>query len=72
MDALTAFGLFAARAAPIPMVDGLARRHAEDINRRIAQLVALRRELQRALDTCGHGRVGECPVIEALAEQSAV
>ncbi|MFB0489994.1 DNA-binding transcriptional MerR regulator [Methylobacterium sp. OAE515] len=49
-------------------VDGIARRHVEDIDRRIAQLVALRRELQCALDTCGHGRVGDCHVIEALAD----
>ncbi len=52
-------------------VDGIARRHVEDIDRRIAQLVALRRELQHALDTCVRGRVGECRVIEALAEQAA-
>ncbi|MEE7465469.1 MerR family transcriptional regulator [Methylobacterium fujisawaense] len=53
---------------PCAEVDGIARRHVEDIDRRIAQLVALRRELQRALDTCGHGRVGDCHVIEALAD----
>jgi len=51
-------------------VDGIARRHVEDIDRRIAQLAALRRELQRALDMCGHGRVGDCQVIEALAGSS--
>ena len=31
----------------------------------------LRRELQHSLDACGHGKVGECRVIEALAERSA-
>jgi DNA-binding transcriptional MerR regulator len=51
---------------PCSEVDGLARRHVEDIDRRIARLVALRRELQRALDTCGRGRVGDCRVIDAL------
>jgi DNA-binding transcriptional MerR regulator len=55
---------------PCAEVDSIARRHVEDIDRRIAQLVALRRELQRSLDACGHGRVGECRVIEALAEQA--
>jgi DNA-binding transcriptional MerR regulator len=49
-------------------VDEIARRHVEDIDRRIARLVALQRELQRSLDTCGHGSVGDCHVIEALAE----
>jgi DNA-binding transcriptional MerR regulator len=56
---------------PCAEVDGMARRHVENIDRRIAQLVALRRELQRALDTCAHGRVGDCQVIEALADQPA-
>jgi DNA-binding transcriptional MerR regulator len=55
---------------PCTAVDSIARRHVEGIDRRIAQLVALRRELQRSLDACGQGRVGECRVIEALAEQA--
>ena len=53
---------------PCAEVDGIARRHVEDINRRIARLVALRRELQRSLDACGGGRVSDCRVIEALAD----
>ena len=52
---------------PCAEVDSIARRHVEDIDRRIARLGALRRELRRSLDACGHGRVGECRVIEALA-----
>lgn len=51
-------------------VDGIARRHIEDIDRRVARLVALRGELQHSLDACGHGRVRECRVIEALADQA--
>jgi DNA-binding transcriptional MerR regulator len=57
---------------PCAEVDHIARRHVDDIDRRIAQLVALRRELQRSLNVCGHGRVGECRVIEALAEKPLV
>jgi DNA-binding transcriptional MerR regulator len=53
---------------PCALVDGIARRHVADIDRRIARLVALRRELQRALDTCGHGRVSDCHVIDALTD----
>ena len=56
---------------PCAEVDSIARRHVADIDRRIAQLSALRRELQHSLDACGHDRVGECRVIEALAERSA-
>ena len=53
---------------PCADVDSIARHHVEDIDRRIAQLVSLRRELQRSLDACGHGRVSDCRVIEALAD----
>jgi DNA-binding transcriptional MerR regulator len=56
---------------PCAEVDSIASRHIADIDRRVAQLVALRRELQHSLDACGHGRIDECRVIEALAEQSA-
>ena len=34
---------------PCVEVDSIARRHVEDIDRRIAQLIALRRELQTPL-----------------------
>ena len=56
---------------PCAEADSIASRHIADIDRRIARLVALRRELQHSLDACGHGRIDECRVIEALAEQSA-
>ncbi len=48
-------------------VDGIARRHMAEVERRIAQLVALRAELRRMVDACGHSRVRECRVIETLA-----
>ena len=37
------------------------------MDRRIAHLTALRAELQRMVDACGHGRVCECRVAETLA-----
>ncbi|EHP94572.1 hypothetical protein LNAOJCKE_2149 [Methylorubrum aminovorans] len=49
-------------------VDGIARRHMAEVERRIGQLVALRGELRRMVEACGHGRVGECRVIETLAD----
>lgn len=52
---------------PCAEVDEMARRHMAEIDRRIAHLAALRGELQRMVDECGHGRVGECRVIETLA-----
>ncbi len=47
--------------------DRIARRHMSEVDRRIGQLTALRAELQRMVDACGHGRVGDCRVIETLA-----
>ena len=49
-------------------VDSIARRHMAQVERRIGQLVALRAELARMVDACGHGRVGQCRVIETLAD----
>lgn len=49
-------------------VDVIARRHLSEVNRRIDQLAALRDELRRMVSECGHGRVGECRVIEALSD----
>lgn len=51
-------------------VDAIARRHVENIDRRIGKLVALRAELQRSLDRCAHGTVEECRVIEVLGDGS--
>lgn len=53
---------------PCTEVDGIARRHMAEVERRIAQLVALRAELQRMVEACGHGVVGDCRVIETLAD----
>ncbi|WP_319799042.1 helix-turn-helix domain-containing protein [Nitrobacter sp.] len=51
-------------------VDEIARRHIEEIDRRIAHLTTLRAELQRTVDECGRGRVCECRVIETLADST--
>lgn len=52
---------------PCAEVDLMAIRHIESIDQRIAQLTSLRAELQRMVDACRHGQVGDCAVIEALA-----
>ena len=49
-------------------VDSIARRHLGEIDRRMARLAALRGELTRMVDECGHGRICECRVIEVLAD----
>ncbi|MFE1600701.1 MerR family transcriptional regulator [Methylobacterium sp. ID0610] len=49
-------------------VDEIARRHMAAVERRIAQLETLRAELRRMVEACSHGRVGDCRVIESLAD----
>jgi DNA-binding transcriptional MerR regulator len=51
-------------------VDVITRRHLSAVERRIAQLSALRGELRRMLDECNHGRVSDCRVLETLSEVS--
>ena len=52
--------------------DRLARHHLEEVDRRIAQLAALRAELQRMVHECSHGRISDCRVIETLEEPMRV
>ena len=51
-------------------VDAIARKHLAEVNRRIDSLLALRRELQRMITSCGHGRIADCRIIEALRERA--
>lgn len=48
-------------------VDAVAREHREEVDRKISDLQALRRELDGLINQCRHGRVSECRIIEALA-----
>ena len=48
--------------------DSIALRHLAEIERRLSQLAALRDELRRMIEECGHGRVCNCRVIETLAD----
>ncbi len=47
-------------------VDAVARVHLAEVDRKLADLAALRRELADLVDRCGHGRVAECRIMEAL------
>lgn len=51
-------------------VDSIANNHLIEIDRRIASLTALKAELSRMVEECGHGRVCDCRIIEALADHS--
>jgi len=50
--------------------DSIAKAHLAEVDRRIASLEALRGELSRMVEECGHGRVCDCRIIEALADHS--
>ncbi|WP_424138136.1 MerR family transcriptional regulator [Roseomonas chloroacetimidivorans] len=48
-------------------VDVIAREHLGEVDRKIADLQALRRELGSIIGQCRHGNVADCRIIEALA-----
>jgi Cu(I)-responsive transcriptional regulator len=48
-------------------VDAIAREHLEDVKRKLADLAALRRELESLIGQCRHGTVAQCRILEALA-----
>ena len=47
-------------------VDALASEHLREVDRKIADLTALRRELDALLTSCKGGTVADCRIIEAL------
>jgi DNA-binding transcriptional MerR regulator len=46
-------------------VDAIAKEHLAEVDRKIADLRALRRELSNMIDQCRCGTVAECRIIEA-------
>lgn len=48
-------------------VDAIAREHLADVERKIADLTSLGRELRDLINQCGHGTIAECRIIEALS-----
>jgi len=55
---------------PCAHADAIARARLEEVDRRIASLLALKAELARMLDQCANGRIADCRVIETLADAS--
>ncbi len=52
-------------------VDAIARQHLVEVERKIADLAALRRELDSIISRCGHGTIAQCRIIEALSPVAA-
>ncbi len=48
--------------------DSIARAQLEQVEIRLEKLKALRKELKRMVEECGHGRVSQCKVIEVLRD----
>ncbi len=48
------------------------REHLSEVERKLADLTALRRELTALLGQCRHGIVAECRIVEALAPAETV
>jgi Cu(I)-responsive transcriptional regulator len=52
-------------------VDAIAREHLTEVKRKLADLGALRRELESLIGQCRHGTIAECRILEALAPDAA-
>lgn len=48
-------------------IDAIAKEHLAEVDRKIADLRALRRELGSMIDQCRCGTVADCRIIEALS-----
>ena len=59
-------GLSDDRSRDCAGVDRIAEAHLKEVDRKLADLTALRRELKAVIDSCDGGTVGECRIIEAL------
>jgi len=65
-DVRALLNLAASRDKDCASVDVLAAGHLADIDRKIADLMALRQELSGLIEACNGGTVAECRIIEAL------
>lgn len=59
------------RSAPCAEVDAIAAAQVEQIDRKLADLQALRTELVRRLDTCSATTIADCRIIETLSPQKS-
>ena len=48
-------------------VDAIARSHLVEVDRKIADLRALKRQLTNVVESCGRGVVEDCKILEALS-----
>ena len=53
-------------------VDAIAHEHLVEVKRKLADLAALRRELDSLIGQCRHGTIAECRILEALVPGDAI
>lgn len=51
---------------PCGKVDAIAKEHLDAVERKIADLTALRSELSSLIEQCGRGTIADCRILEAL------
>lgn len=66
----TLLGLADARDQSCAAVDAIARGHLAEVERKLADLSALQRELAALIGQCSHGSIAECRILEALAPKA--
>jgi Cu(I)-responsive transcriptional regulator len=64
-------GLADDRDRPCEAVDEIARKHRAQVRAKIAELTALRKELDNMIGQCRHGSISQCRIIDALAPAPA-
>lgn len=63
--------LAAQRDRSCETVDAIATKHLDEVDRKIADLQGLRRELSAIIYSCAGGTVGECRILEAFGDKGA-
>ncbi len=63
----TLLGLSEKKKRSCKSVDAIARQHLADVDSKLADLMALRSELDSIIRQCGCGTIANCRIIEALA-----
>ena len=51
-------------------VDAIARVQVQEVSQKIKRLQALKEELKRMINGCGHGTISECRIVEGLSDCS--
>jgi Cu(I)-responsive transcriptional regulator len=52
-------------------IDDIAKLHLREVDRKLADLTALRRELKAVIASCSDGTVAQCRIIDALGPMPA-